>query len=181
MFQDVRYAIRRIGQGRAWSALVVLSCALGIGSSAALFSLVEAVLLRDLPVERPGDLVYLNWVSGPNGLYMHLSGNSDRDEDGTQQSTSFSTRTFEQVRAQSRTLSAVFAFATLPEATLRVDDVSEISNGQFVSGNYFATLRVNGMRGRPLLESDDRITAEPAAVISDRYWQRRFNRSNSAL
>src|SRR5262245_14719366 len=181
MFQDVRYAIRRIGQGRAWSALVVLSCALGIGSSAALFSLVEAVLLRDLPVEQPRNLAYLNWVSGPNGLYLHLSGNSDRDENGQQQSTSFSTRTFEQVRAQSRTLSEVFAFASFPEATLRVDDVSEIANGQFVSGNYFAALRVQGVRGRPLLESDDRLTAAPAVVISDRFWQRRFNRSSAAL
>jgi predicted permease len=181
MLQDFRYAIRRMWQGRAWSAMVVLSCALGIGASAAMFSLVEAVLLRDLEVERPDELVYLNWYSGPNGLYQFLSGNSDSDETGRKQSTSFSTLTFEQIKQQTRTLAHVFAFAPLREANIRVDDLAEIADGQFVSGNYFSSLRLLGLRGRPLLESDDQLAATPAAVISDRYWQQRFRRNPNAI
>src|SRR5687767_10527730 len=103
MLQDVRYGIRRMLQGRAWTAVVVLSLALGIGANTALFSLVEAVLLRELPVQRADRLVYLNWLSGPNAMHVNLTGNSDTDETtGLQQSTSFSTLTFERIRSQSR-------------------------------------------------------------------------------
>ena len=107
MIDDVRYGIRRMLQGRGWSVVVVLSLALGIGANTALFSLVEAVLLRDLPVQNADHLVYLNWVSAPNPMYVYLNGNSHTDDaTGLKQSTSFSTLTFERIRSQSRALSS---------------------------------------------------------------------------
>ncbi|MEX2282112.1 MAG: ABC transporter permease [Gemmatimonadota bacterium] len=182
MIDDLRYGIRRMLQGRAWTALVTVSLALGIGANTALFSLVEAVVLRDLPVEDPDRLVYLNWQSGPNAMYVHLTGNSDVDKaTGLRESTSFSTLTFERVRSQSRTLSEVFAFAPWDESNLQVDRYAEIANGQFVSGNYFAALGVRGIRGRALTIDDDRAGAAPAVVISDALWQRRFERDPAAI
>jgi putative ABC transport system permease protein len=114
MLQDLRYGLRKIVQARAWTAVVVLSLALGVGANTALFSLVVAVFLRDVPVSKADRLVYLNWISGPNGLQINLAGYSDTDEaTGLRQSTSFSTLTFERIRAQARTLARVFAFAPM--------------------------------------------------------------------
>jgi predicted permease len=182
MLQDLRYGIRRMVQGRTWTAIVILSLALGISANTALFSLVEAVLLRDLPVEDADRLVYFNWVSGPNVPFINLNGNSDRDEaTGLLQSTSFSLLTFERIAAQTRTLSDVFAFAPMSHANLRVGSYAEIASGQLVSGNYFEALGLQGIRGRPLDESDHRPAAAPAVVISDNLWQRRFQRDPAAI
>ena len=73
MLQDLRYSIRRMVQGRTWTVIVILSLALGISANTALCSLVEAVLLRDLPVEDADRLVYFNWVSGPNASFVNSS------------------------------------------------------------------------------------------------------------
>jgi predicted permease len=102
------------------------------------------------------------------------SGNGRPGPQGTSRRTSFSALTFERFRAHATTLSHVFAFAPLGSLTVTTDDRAEIASVQVVSGAYFDGLGVPAALGRTLGPSDDRADAEPAAVVSHRYWQRRF-------
>ena len=139
----------------AFSAAVVLTLALGIGANTAIFSLVDAVILRTLPVRDPKQLYFLAAVSG-------------RGSDGE-----FSLPLFEQVRDHNRTLEGAAAFDGT-RLSASIDGQPEVLWGQCVSGNFFELLGVRASRGRTLVPADDAPSAPPAAVISHRYWARRF-------
>ena len=173
--QDMRYAIRVLRRSPVFSAVVVLSLAIGIGANTAFFSLVDAMLLRKMPLKDADELVYLDWISGPNRLAAELTGTYSKDPaSGLQVRTSFSEPVFKAFRSQSQTLSDVFAFFPLNAVTVSVDGQPDVIPGQLVSGNYFSALRVPIVIGRTLTDDDDR-QANPVALISHRYWQRRFN------
>jgi predicted permease len=173
--QDIRYAVRVLRRSPVFSAVVVLSLAIGIGSNTAFFSLVDAMLLRKMPLNGVDELVYLDWISGPNRLGAELTGTYSKDPaTGLQVRTSFSAPVFKAFREQSQTLSDVFAFFPLNAVTVSVDGQPDLIPGQLVSGNYFSGLRVPIVIGRTLTDDDDR-QANPVALISHRYWQRRFN------
>jgi predicted permease len=175
MFQDLRYGVRMMFKNRAVTAIAVLSLALGIGANTALFSLVDAVLLKTLPVKEPEQLVLFRWISGPERM-SHLVSGEIKDIPGTglQTGVSFSYQTFEQFRARNQTLSDIFAFAPLTQLNVSVNGQAEIASGQVVSGGYYAGLGVRLQLGRPITDSDDHPSASPVAVISHRYWGRRF-------
>ncbi|HSE36301.1 MAG TPA: ABC transporter permease, partial [Blastocatellia bacterium] len=173
--QDLRYGARMLLKTKGFTSVAVLSLALGIGANTAIFSLIDAVLLRTLPVKEPNELVLFDWLSGPNLIAGSIDGNLGKDETtGMSTSTSFSYQTFNQFRDHAETLSDVFAFAEIEQLNVNVDGQSEIASGQFVSGDYYAGLGVSVVVGRSLTGDDDQATASPAAVISHRYWQRRF-------
>lgn len=173
--QDLRYGVRMLLKSKALTAVAVLSLALGIGANTAIFSLIDAVLLKTLPVKNPNELVLLDWVSGPKPIASKINGNLSRDEaTGQSTSTSFSYATFNQLRDHAETLSDVFAFAEIEQLNVNIDGQAEIASGQFVSGGYYAGLGVPAVAGRTLTAGDDQPTADATAVISHRYWQRRF-------
>lgn len=173
--QDLRYAGRMLLKSRAFTAIAVLSLALGIGANTALFSLVDAVLLKTLPVKKPNELVLFNWLGGPRGLSRGIMGSTKTDPaTGMRTSTSFSYLTFERFRDNNDTLSDVFAFAPLHQLNVSVDGQPEIATGQFVSGGYHPGLGVRAMMGRTITSDDDKAGAPPVTVITHRYWQRRF-------
>ncbi|HSO74997.1 MAG TPA: ABC transporter permease [Blastocatellia bacterium] len=173
--QDLRYAGRMLRKSKAFSAIAVLSLALGIGANTALFSLVDAVLLKTLPVRKPNELVLFHWLGGPRGLSRGIMGSTKTDPvTGMRTSTSFSYLTFERFRDNNETLTDVFAFAPLHQLNVGVDGQPEISTGQFVSGGYYPGLGVRALIGRTLIPEDDQAGASPVAVITHRYWQRRF-------
>jgi predicted permease len=175
LVQDLRYAGRMLLKSKAFTAIAVLSLALGIGANTALFSLVDAVLLKMLPVKRPNELVLFNWLSGPRGMQRGINGNVQTDPaTGMRTSTSFSYLTFERFRDQNEMLSDVFAFATLYQLNVNVDGQPEIARGQLVSGGYYSSLSVPAIMGRTITADDDQASAAPVAVITHRYWQRRF-------
>ncbi|MBO0798811.1 MAG: ABC transporter permease, partial [Blastocatellia bacterium] len=95
--------------------------------------------------------------------------------------SSFSVPAFEQLRAHTRTLSDLFAFVSRGELNVSVDGQAEIASGQFVSGNFHTGLGVRPALGRLINDDDDRASAKPVAVISFRYWQRRFGLDPSVL
>jgi predicted permease len=173
MFQDVRYGFRTMLQSKGWTAVVLLSLALGIGANTALFSLIDAALLRKLPVEQPHELAFLDWVSGPQPMFVSLNGNFSVDSESAS-STSFSYLTFEQFRETTQTLSAILAFSPLDRVNVNIDGNPDLVSGQLVSGNYYAALKVPSIAGRTITEADDTASAQPVAVISHRFWQRRF-------
>jgi predicted permease len=155
--RDLRYALRMLRRSPGFAVVAALLLALGIGANTAIFSVVDVVLLKSLPVKDPERLVLLSHTN--SGEY------SDR----------FSYSNYEQVRDNDRTLSGVLAYHPL-RLTVSVDGQPEPAiNGQLVSGNYYQVLGVNAALGRTIAPEDDRTPGEhPSCVISHGYWQRRF-------
>jgi predicted permease len=177
--RDVQYAIRRLLQHGAVTAVAVLSLALGIGANTALFSLIDAMLLRPLPVASPDELVLFNW-SAPQSEMRNFPGGITFDGNRTDPETgvvtwdSFSYRTFELFRENNETLADVFAFARIYRANVVAGGEARVSDGQLVSGNYFDALGVRMAAGRPIVASDDTASAPAVAVLGHRYWRERF-------
>jgi predicted permease len=169
-----------------FTAIAILSLALGIGANTALFSLVDAVLLRKLPVKEPDRLVLFNWQSGKTfrttgqrGIFVGGL------PPGRRGGSSFQYDNFEklcaQVNSQNTALSDLFAFANLHELNVLVDGQAEVTKGQAVSGGYFAALGVPAQLGRTITFSDDNAAAAPVVVLSDAYWRTSFGADRSVL
>ena len=175
LWQDLRYGLRMLMRQKGITAIAVLSLALGIGANTALFSIVDAMLLRILPVKEPERLVLFRSM-GPRGFSVgSYSGNSDTDSvTGQRRMTSFAHISYQRMREQESPLSDIFAFGEIGLNVI-ADGQSDVANGQAVTGNYFQALGVQAMRGRVLTDDDDKASASPAAVISYRYWQQRFS------
>ena len=139
--QDLRYGSRMLLKSKALTAVAVLSLSLGIGANTAIFSLIDALLLKTLQVKEPNELVRFDRLSGPNLNAGSIDGYLGKDETtGMSTSTSVSYPTFNQFRDHAETLSDVFAFAEIEQLNVKVDGLSVIASGQFVSGDYYAGL-----------------------------------------
>ncbi len=174
VLDDLRMAARTLSRSVWFSVLAILVLGVGLGAAIAAFSAFDAVLARDLPVRRPEELVTFHWLRTHDSMVAAYSGYGRPGPAGTGLRTSFSAVTFERFRAGTRTLSHVFAFADRVRLSLSVDGLPEIASGQLVSGNYYTALGVPALRGRVLTDDDDRPGAHAVAVITYRYWQRRF-------
>jgi len=182
LIQDARYGIRLLSKSKSFTIVAVLSLALGIGANTAMFSLIDAVLLKMLPVKKPNELVLFNWLSGPNGMARSIDGTISTDSaTGMRTSTSFSFLTFERFRDHNETLSGLYAFAPVEQLNVNVDGVAEVAGGQLVTGDYYDTLGVQAILGRTLTRADDKPENDPAVVITHHYWERRFAKDPSAI
>ena len=180
----MKFALRQLLKSPGFTAVAVLSLALGIGANTAIFSLVNEILLRALPVKNPAELVLFRQIQGARGrMSASEEGNSTKDPaTGRVTGTSFSLLTLEHFQAQHSALTDVFAFAPFNQLNLLIDGQAESSaSGQFVSGNYHAALGVTAILGRTLTPEDDQPAAEPVAVLSDRFWEQRFGRDPGVL
>src|SRR5271157_648197 len=177
LWQDLRYGLRQLAKSPGLTSVIVLSLALGIGANTAIFSLIDAVMLKMLPVRQPEQLVLLSWVTPDHPDMIHsLSGNFDRDKRGGFTSTSFSYPIFDDIRASNPAFSSVLAFADTDRLNVGVGGQAGLARGQLVSGDFFSTLGVPAAIGRTITPADDTAGASPAAVISYGYWARRFGR-----
>ncbi len=176
MLSDLRYALRQLAKSPGFAAVAILSLALGIGANTAVFSVTNAALLARLPVKAPDRLVIFNWLAEENVNPQSSNGWSNREPGTTKTTgTSFSIPTFEAFQQQTATLSDVFAFTPTGNLNVIVDGTAELVGGtQLASGNYHRGLGVDAVVGRVFTPEDDRPGAEPVAVISHAYWQRRF-------
>ena len=179
MIQDLRYGVRMLLKYKGFTTVAVLSLALGIGANTALFSVVDAVLLRTLPVTEPSALVVFEWQSGRPFRTNGMSGTSFvPGPANTKGDSLFRYEVFEKMREQTQkpesSLSDFFAFAPIREVSAVVDNQAEVINGQAVSGDYYGGLRVQPILGRPITNEDDRASAPPVVVLSHQYWQDRF-------
>src|SRR5262245_23596964 len=155
--QDLRYGARMLRRSPGFTLVAVLTLALGIGANTAIFSVIDAVLLKMLPVKNPEQLVLLKHV------------------DSRATNTQFHYGAYKQFRDHNDVFSGMLAYHQL-RLTVSVDNQPEPAvAGQLVSGNYYSVLGVNAILGRTLLPEDDRAAGEhPVCVISYNYWQRRF-------
>jgi predicted permease len=168
---DLRYGTRVLVKSPGFTFIAILSLTLGIGANTAIFSLINAVLLRSLPVRNPHELRVLNWrgykttLATFNGSMKTVSG------DG-QESGAFPYPFYRDLRDQVEGCASVFAFANLWSQTVIGPDGAFPAEGLLVSGNYFDGYGVKTLLGRPIVPDDDRSEAEPVAVITYRWWER---------
>ena len=179
--QDLRYALRQLRKNPGFTAVALLTLALGIGANTAIFSLIDAVMLKTLPVRQPEQLVLLNWVTesqpGTMPWFTHsLSGNYRPDSTGRFTSTAFPYAVFEGIRDRNEEFSSIMAFADTDRLNVNVDGQPGLAEGQLVSGDFFSTLGIEATIGRAIARTDDQPGARPVATISHSFWVSRFGR-----
>ncbi len=181
LWQDLRYGVRMLLKQKGITIIAVLSLALGIGANTALFSIVDAMLLRMLPVKEPERLVLFRSVAPREFSVGSYNGNSDTDPaTGQRKMTSFPFQSYQRMREQDSPLSDIFAFGNVG-LNVSADGQADVANGQAVTGNYYAGLGVQALVGRVLTDDDDKAGASPVAVISHRYWQKRFGGNDAVI
>jgi putative ABC transport system permease protein len=170
-WQDLRYGIRTLIKNRGFTAVAVLTLALGLGANTAIFSLTDQILLRLLPVEKPEELVVLR-SPGPK------SGRTWADGDS---SASLSYPLYKQVRDNNNVFSGLLArFAVA--LSVAGEGQTERAEGELVSGNYFEVLGVRPALGRVFTDDDDRVAgAGTVIVLSHGYWTRHFGADSGIL
>lgn len=174
MLQDIRYGWRGLVKRPAFTIVAVIILALGIGANSAIFTLINAVVLKPLPVANPEELVLFN--SSPS--------EGTRTSDGDLSPGRwdlFSNASYRYFREHDKSFQDLSAFRS-GESRLsvrRVDasssEAAQRASGHLVSGNYFSLLGVNAMLGRVLTNEDDSPAASPAAVLSNPYWKQKLN------
>jgi hypothetical protein len=187
--QDLRYGCRTMAANKAFSALAVLSLALGIGANTAIYSLMESILLRSLPVADPESLAVLNWQSPPpqdsNKEWVHVmhgvQGMAWPGEKGAMVSGMFPYGAFETLRADNPVFSPLFGYFNGLKHSLAAGGQATIAGTEFVTGEYFRGLAVRPAAGRLIDSDDDRPGASPVAVISFATSQQRFGGASSAI
>jgi len=169
--QDLKFAVRQLRRTPGFALVAVLTLALGIGANAAVFSVMNAVMLRYLPVPNPQQLVLLHYTDQPEN-----SGQTGYDD------TSLSEPVFASLRQQKDVFSDLVAFVPLgiPKIAVRIGDEAEEASVDEVSGNFFSGLGVKLTRGRGFELSDETSRAQ-LAVLSYAYWTSRFGRNPSTL
>jgi putative ABC transport system permease protein len=162
--QDLRYGLRLLRLNPGFTAIVVLSLALGTGANTAIFQLIDSLRLRTLPVAEPEQLANVrildrSWGSGRvHGRYADITNAQ-----------------WEQIRDHQRVFSGMFAWATEGGFNLARGGEARYASGMWISGDFFKTLEVPALRGRTLSADDDRRgCGSPPAVISYAFWQREY-------
>jgi macrolide transport system ATP-binding/permease protein len=186
--QDVRYGLRSMGKNRMFTALAALSLALGIGANTAIYSFMDAILLRSLPVSDPASLVVMKWQSkpfnfaGPNEFVLHsIDGSTYRDRSGVTAAI-FPFPALERLQdAAAPVLSSLFAYKTAGRVNVMIKGEAELAQGEYVSGGFFGGLAVVPAAGRLIFAADDHAGAAPVAVLSFGYSERRFGSAAAAI
>ncbi len=189
--QDLRYAVRAMNRNRAFTALAAVSLALGIGSNTAIFSFMDAILLRSLPVKDPESLAMINWhikgapfTSGlAASIVIHtMSGSIYEEPNSGSTAAILPYPAFEVLqRNSSSVFASVFAFCSAGRLNLSIRRQADIAAAEFVSGDYFRGLGIPPAAGRLLLADDDRAGAPAVAVVSYALSQTRFGGAANAV
>jgi predicted permease len=172
LLQDILYGLRAMLRSPGITIVALLSLALGIGASTAIFSLMDTVMLRSLPVKDPGKLLLL----GPGDAWGITTSFGHTDL--------FSYPFYRQMRQHNQVFTDVAAFFSLPnDVHGSVDNgESEPMHVQLVSGTYFSTLGVHALRGRMFTDADDRVEGgNPVAVVSYSWWKGNLARDPNVL
>lgn len=183
--QDLRYALRTMIKNPAFTALASLSLALGIGANTAIYSLLDALLLRSLPVSDPASLVVLNWQARAwrgDFVMQEMSGDVEDDPKLGSVSGIFPYPAFEYFQKNHSVFSDVFAHCRTREVramNLTIKGQAQIASGELVSGDYFRGLAVVPAAGRLIIPDDDRSGAA-VAVVSHAFSVKHFGGTGGA-
>jgi macrolide transport system ATP-binding/permease protein len=180
--QDVRYAFRGMAGSKLFTGMAVLSLALGIGANTAIYSFMDSVMFRALPVKHAEQLVILNWRAKSEAPVVHSHWGSNYDEPGGgTTSPNFPYPVFDLLRNHNEVLASLFGHVGGGQVDLVIDGQAELATGQYVTGGFFEGLGVSPAAGRLINGDDDRAGAPAIAVITDDYWHTRFASSPSVV
>jgi putative ABC transport system permease protein len=163
--QDIRYAFRILGRTPVITAIAILSLALGIGANTAIFSLIDTVMLRLLPVQDPQNLVQIYRASPP---------------EKPEPTPSFTNPLWEQIRDHQDLFSGVFSWSSTQFDLAQGGEVHD-ANGFYASGSYFTTLGIRPAAGRLIMPDDDIRGCPGVAVLSYGFWQDHFGGAQNAI
>lgn len=176
LVQDARYSVRQLRRSPGFATVAILTVALGIGATTAIFTLVHAVLLKSLPVTRPDELYRI----GDKVHCCEWGGYVQWEEYSL-----FSYDLYKQFRDHTPAFTHLAAFeagnSSLTVRRMGSGQAAENVNGEYVSGNYFQTFGIGAWAGRMLSENDDRDGAAPVAVLSYHAWQEKFGSDPSVV
>src|ERR1700759_2197868 len=180
LIQDLRFALRGIRKSPLFATVVVLTLALGIGANTAIFTIIDAVMLRSLPVSDSQNLVVFSWAARKQ---PDFSGHSSfGDCDYSKIDCSLSVPYFQSVRNNAaNNFSGLAAFSGPVPMNFTGNGDAALARGTYVSGDYFSTLGVPMYLGRPILPSDDTPDAPAAIVLDYNYWRRNFASDPAAV
>ena len=185
LLQDIRYGVRMLAKSPGFAAVAILTLALGIGANTAIFSMIDAILMRSLPVQDAQSLVVLKWSTrGRPDIHSSSSYgdcNQHRERNGPQSSCSFSEPFFHDVAAQAKAFSSVAAFANAGQLDLSGNGTASVLSAQAVSGEFFSVLGIRAATGRLIAPSDDSLSAPAVVVLNYGYWKTQFGGSPSAI
>ena len=183
--KDVTFALRTMASNRTFTALAVLCLALGIGANTTIFSFMDSILFRSLPVENPRSLVVLSWhmpqpptPDSPSPVRA-LRGALTRDGTGVR-SLVWPYPAFEMLRAEEGVFASVFGQQVVNGLIVDGGE-GGLADGTYVTGEYFQTLGVRVIAGRTLTLEDDRRGAPPAIVLSSAFSHQRFGSAEAAI
>ena len=174
LWQDIRYGLRQLCKSPGFTAVAVLSLALGIGANTAIFSLINGILLKSLPVRNPHELRLINWTcyKWPNrrGLIGHIGHTKSQFYCGA-----FPYPAYREFAEKAEGFSDLFAFSSLEHPmTINTGNVATLARVQLVSGNFFKSYGARILIGRPITPEDDRPDAPPVTVLTYHFWQRLY-------
>jgi predicted permease len=184
VFQDVRYGMRMLAKNPGITAIAITSLALGIGANTAIFTVAKAVLLDSLSVNHPERLRLLAYAQDDRSAIRHSWGDFYSDAQGRTVLASFSYPAYQEMRHRDHSLGDLFAFVDLSQfehLSATIDGHAEVISAELVSGNFFAGMGAGTSLGRPIEPADDAPGSGAVAVISDAFWQRRFDRSPAVI
>jgi macrolide transport system ATP-binding/permease protein len=180
--QDIRYALRAMAANPLFTATAALSLALGVGANTAIYSFMDAILLRSLPVARPEQLAILEWHAPKRPVVVRgINGSARRYGKGGTTSPNFPYAAYEMLRADGRVFSKLFGYTYAQPFNVIARGEAESIQGGFVSGDYFSGLGVPPAAGRLIATDDDRPGAPPTVALTYAYWKRRFNGDAGAV
>jgi len=165
LLQDIRYGLRILGRTPVITSVAILSLALGIGANTAIFSLIDTIRVKMLPVQKPEELIQIG-RRGPRS--------------GNEPVFSFTNALWEQVRGQKDVFNGTLAWGDT-KFDLSNGGAVQLANGLYVSGDYFKTLGVQSAAGRLINLSDDQRGCPGAAVLGYGFWQQHFGGADSAI
>jgi len=186
LMQDLRYGARALLHNPAFTVMACLSLALGIGANTAIFSFINAMLMRPLPVADPASLVVLKWhipakKRTADTVVHHASGYFDDDPKLGFLSPIFPYPAFEALRKSSSALAVLFAYEPAGKLNVYAGQQAEIMDGGYVSGDYFRGLGIVPAAGRLIAGDDDRAGAPTVAVLSYGFAQAHFGNAGAAI
>jgi predicted permease len=186
--QDLRYAIRTMATNRMFTALVVLCLALGIGANTAIYSFIDSIVLRPLPVADPDSLVILNWhakiTSRRDFVMRSMSGSSWGNKSSGSTSGMLPFEAFELFQKDDSVFSTVFAYfqpSQAKELNLAINGQADLASGLTISGDFFRGLGIRPTAGRLITPDDDRPGVAAVVVVSHALADARFGGSENAV
>jgi predicted permease len=183
--QDLRYGLRSLTRDKLFALLAVASLALGIGANTAIYSFMDSVLLRRLPVQDPESLVIMKWHAkgytlASKGMSWSTDGSSFNRETGTLSSI-FPYPALKIFEDQNEVLASAFAYFVNHSLSVTVADNTYSLLAQYVSGSYFQGMGVPPAAGRLIQPSDDSTAPAAVAVVSDQFAVRHFGHARAAI